>query len=147
VQADRASQKQQLVGLIRRDLRRTFGRDARTAVISQLDLMAIGGWGLQQYSNATHIVSGSDQRDSLRKLETRRENDRRELHVFFTSDPHNDDETNDSQVNLSRSFNRFPPSPGWRNWQTQRTQKTASRLGKDQFLNPFYNLAKVRLRD
>ncbi len=35
----------------------------------------------------------------MKKLEAKRENDRRELHVFFTSDPQNDDETKDSQVN------------------------------------------------
>ncbi len=33
------------MGLIPHDLRRTFARDARSADISQLDVMAIGGMG------------------------------------------------------------------------------------------------------
>ena len=44
-------------------------------------------------------MRGSDQRDSLKKLEAKRENDRRGLHVFFTFDPQNDGETKDPKVN------------------------------------------------
>lgn len=91
--------KQRLVGLIPHDLRRTFARDARTADISQLDVMAIGGWATPAVFQRYSIVSGSDQRDSLKKLEAKRENDRRDLHVFFTSDPQNDGETKDPKVN------------------------------------------------
>jgi len=91
--------KQRLVALIPHDLRRTFARDARTADISQLDVMAIGGWATPAVFQRYSIVSGSDQRDALKKLEAKRESDRRDLHVSFTSDPQKEDETKGSQVN------------------------------------------------
>jgi hypothetical protein len=91
--------KQRLVGLIPHDLRRTFARNARTADISQLDVMASGGWATPAVFQRYSIVSGSDQRDSLKKLEAKRENDRRDLHVFFTFDPQNDSGTKDPKVN------------------------------------------------
>ena len=86
--------KQKLVGLIPHDLRRTFARYARTADISQLDVMQLGAGRLRGgLSKLLHRW------DSLKKLEAKRENDRREPHVFSKSDPQNDDETEDSQVN------------------------------------------------
>jgi hypothetical protein len=99
VQADRASQKTEVSGLIPHDLRCTFARDPRTADISQLDVMAIGDWATPAVFQRYSIVSRSDQRDSLKKLKAKRENDRREFYVLFTSNSQSDDETKGSQVN------------------------------------------------